>query len=186
MKENPITIGIDDAPFGFKSLIKKTSLIGVVCQGTRVVNVVKKDIIIDGDDATEALIEMIKQTEKHMQYVLTDSITFGGFNIADLEKIFNETNKPIIAITEREVNLEAVEKALIKKFPTDYKRKFQNIIKAGNLYETNIETAGGNSKVFFHAKGIEINEVELLLQKVCIDSKIPEPVRLAHIIGRLF
>jgi endonuclease V-like protein UPF0215 family len=60
------------------------------------------------------------------------------------------------------------------------------IVDAGNLYETEIRTAGGSSKIYFHFKGININEVEDLLEKVCIDSKLPESVRLAHIIGKLF
>ena len=187
MKENPITIGFDDASFKLKSTERKTTqLIGVVCQGTRMVSVVRREIEIDGYDATEALIELTKQNELHVQYILTDTITFGGFNIVDLNEIYNKTKKPIIAVTEREVNLESVKDALIKKFPHSYKLKIQKIINAGNLYETDIETAGGFSRIYFHSKGIDPDEVELLLQKICIDSKLPEPVRLAHIIGKLF
>jgi len=173
MKDNPITIGFDDAKFELKSHHKNTQLIGVVCQGTRMVNAVKKEILIDGDDATEALIELVKLNENHIQYILTDTITFGGFNIVDLEEIYSKTEKPIIAITEREVDLELIKNTVINKFPDNFKVKLQNIINAGNLYETAIKTAGGISKVFFHSKGINKVEVENLLEKVCIDSKLP-------------
>jgi endonuclease V-like protein UPF0215 family len=184
MKEFPITIGFDDAKFIFNSDLKTTDLIGIICQGTRMVGMVKKEILIDGEDATEVLIELTKQNEKHVQYILTDTITFGGFNIIDLQEVYNTTNKPIIAVTERSVDLDAVRKALVKKFPNNYQQKLQTIVNAGDLYETSIETAGGHSKVYFHSKGIQISEVDSLLQKVCIDSKTPEPVRLAHIIGK--
>ena len=184
MKDFPITIGFDDAKFKFFSESHKTNLIGIVCQGTRMVSMVKKEIIIDGDDATEVLIELIKQNEKHVQFILTDTITFGGFNIIDLEEIYKATNKPIIAVTEKKVDLDAVKKAILKKFPQNDIVKLRKIVNAGNLYETVIETAGGPSKVFFHSKGISFADVNSLFQKVCIDSKIPEPVRLAHIIGR--
>jgi endonuclease V-like protein UPF0215 family len=60
------------------------------------------------------------------------------------------------------------------------------IIEAGNLFETEINTAGGISKLYYHCKGINIKDVEALLEKVCIDSKLPESVRLAHLIGKLF
>jgi len=186
MKDNPITIGFDDAKFELKSGYKKTQLIGVVCQGRRMVNVVKKEILIDGDDATEALIELVRLNKNHIQYILTDTITFGGFNIVDLDEIFNKTKKPIIAITEREVDLELVKHTVINKFPNYFKVKLQNIINAGNLYETNIKTAGGISKDYFHSIVIKTKEVEILLEKICIDSKLPESVRLAHIIGRMF
>ncbi|MFW9936311.1 MAG: DUF99 family protein [Candidatus Thorarchaeota archaeon] len=186
MKKFPINIGFDDSKFEFKSSHKNTSLIGVVCQGIRMVDVIKKEITIDGDDATTVLISIVKQKEKHIQYIFTDSITFAGFNIINLEQIFKHTGKPIIAITEKLVDLDAVKTALIKNFPNDYKIKFKHIIKAGNLYETELETAGGSSKIFFHCKGIDSDKVKSLLRKVCIDSKVPESVRLAHLIGKAF
>ncbi|NVM43748.1 MAG: DUF99 family protein [Candidatus Lokiarchaeota archaeon] len=183
MKDFPITIGFDDAKFTFNSKLKTTDLIGIICQGTRMVGMVKKEILIDGDNATEVLIDLTKRNEKHVQYIITDTITFGGFNIIDIEKVYNITEKPIIAVTEKMVDLGAVRKALVKKFPNNYEDKLLNIVNAGDLYETSIETAGGHSKVYFHSKGIHISEVDSLLHKICIDSKIPEPVRLAHIIG---
>ena len=42
MKDFPITIGFDDARFNLKSHSKTTDLIGIVCQGVRMVNMLKK------------------------------------------------------------------------------------------------------------------------------------------------
>jgi len=185
MKENPIVMGIDDAMYqGFDA--STTQLIGVVCQGVRMVDTVRGEIDVDGNNSTNVLIELIKLKEKHVQYVITDTITFGGFNIMDMKRVFEEVKKPIIAVIDREINLDSVKNALMKKFPDMYKEKFKLIINAGNLYQTEINTAGGFSTLYFHALGIEINEVEILLKKICIDSKQPECTRLAHIIGRLF
>jgi endonuclease V-like protein UPF0215 family len=150
------------------------------------VSVIRDEIMIDGDDATDKLIKMVRNYEKQVQYILTHSITFGGFNLIDLTKIYSEVQKPIIAITEREVDIGSVKKALIKEFPNTYKNKLNNIFEAGNLYETKINTAGGTSKLYLHCKGIEIKEVESLLNKICIDSKLPESVRMAHLIGKIF
>ncbi|MHA2280869.1 MAG: endonuclease dU [Promethearchaeota archaeon] len=186
MKENPIVIGFDDATFNLKSNSETTRLIGVACQGIRIVNVVKAEIMIDGYDGTEKIIELVGQNEKHVQFIFTHTITFGGFNIIDLEKIHNELNKPVIAINERNVNLDSVIDALEKTFPNESKEKIRNIFHAGNLYQTNIHTAGGFSPIYFHKKGIEVKEVDLLLKKVCLDSKLPECLRIAHLIGRLF
>ncbi len=186
MKDNPISIGFDDASFELHSESKFTQLIGVVCQGTRMVSVIRDEINIDGYDATEKLINLVKKNRKHIQYVLTHSITFGGFNLVNLRQIYSEIQKPIIAITEKEVDFDSVKKALVHKFPKTYTKKMRCIVDAGNLYETEVTTAGGFSKVYFHCKGIEIRDVEDLLKKVCIDSKLPESVRLAHLIGKLF
>lgn len=185
MKENPIVIGFDDAAFSLKSESETTRLIGVTCQGVRMVNVVNADVSIDGDDGTEKLIELVTKLEKHVQFIFTHSITFGGFNIVDLDKIYNELHKPIIAINEREVDLEGVISALEKKFPNKFNEKIQYILNAGNLFHTKISTGGGLSTVYYHKKGIETKDVESLLLRVCLDSKLPECVRIAHLIGRL-
>lgn len=186
MKENPITIGFDDAAFQLKSSVKTTELIGVICQGTRMTKVVKTKISIDGFDGTEKIIKIVKENEKHIQYILTHSITFGGFNIIDIEEIHNELSKPIIALTEKKVDIETVIRALVNNFPDEYQRKIQYILNAGNLFEVDIQTAGGFSKIYLHVKGMEIEKVDLLLQKVCIDSKLPECIRIAHLIGKIF
>lgn len=186
MKDYPITLGIDDAAFDLTSGRQTTPLIGVVCQGTRMVNVLRQEITVDGTDSTSKIIELIKATEKHVQYVITDTITFGGFNICDLNEIYNKTKKPIIAVTERQINLDSVKTALLKRFPEIYREKFRNIVCAGDLYQAPISTAGGISTLYYHAKGIDTDTVEKLLEKVCVDSKSPEGVRMAHIIGTIF
>jgi len=186
MKNSPITIGFDDSKFQLKSIIQKTQLIGIVCQGTRLVNVVWDEISIDGDDATETLIRLANLYVKEIQYILTDTITFGGFNIIDMQEIYNRTDKPVIAITESQVNLSMVESALKKNFPKSFLQKMERIINAGDLYETEILTAGGFSKVYYHVIGAPPEEVNELLEKICIDSKLPEPVRIAHLIGKAF
>ncbi|MFO8019143.1 MAG: DUF99 family protein [Promethearchaeia archaeon] len=186
MKEFPITIGFDDATFRLKAESPQTKLIGVVCQGVRIVSVLGRKITIDGNDATKALIEMVTQVKKHVQYILTDTITFGGFNIVNIEQIYHETKKPLVAVTDKKIDLDSVRTALVKKYPSTYKKKLENIISAGNLYQMDIETAGGLSKIYYHCKGIKPGKVERLLRRVYIDSKLPEPVRIAHIIGKLF
>jgi endonuclease V-like protein UPF0215 family len=187
MKANPIVIGFDDASFEIKSKIKSTYLIGVVCQGVRVVQIVKGEISIDGMDATKKLIQLVKMNEKHIQYILTHTITFGGFNIIDFQEIYDGTQIPIIAITDQIPDIDAVQSALRKNFPDEYKEKIQYILNAGELFQAEIKTAGGLSKIYYHSIGIKSHQdVKQLLEKICIDSKIPECLRLAHLIGRLF
>ena len=110
MKDNPITIGIDDSTFDLKSGFKTTQLIGVICQGIRMVNVLRTEINIDGNNATEKIIELVRQNEKHIQYIFTHTITFGGFNIINLEQIYNDVNKPIIAFNDKKVNQKTIRK----------------------------------------------------------------------------
>jgi endonuclease V-like protein UPF0215 family len=186
MKDQPIILGIDDATFSLKSGNEYTYLIGVICQGTRMIKVEKQRIAIDGNDSTEKITQLIKNNQDFVQYILTHTITFGGFNIMDLKRVNTQTSKPLIAITEREVDLDAVESALKKKYPNTYPKKIGKIENAGPLYQTKIRTAAGYSRIYFHKIGISIKKAKLLLSKSSIDSKLPEPVRMAHLIGRIF
>ena len=186
LKDNPITIGFDGARFKFNGKQETTPLIGVVCQGTRLVKVVQKNIKIDGDDSTEAIIELADKCENDVQFILMHTITFAGFNVADIKEIFIKIKIPVIAFTERMINLNGVKEALLKTFPSTYRKKIKKIINAGELFETEVKTHGGNSKVYFHTLGYPPEEVKILMEKVSIDSKLPEAVRLAHLIGASF
>ncbi|MHA2398108.1 MAG: endonuclease dU [Promethearchaeota archaeon] len=186
MKNNPITVGFDDATFKLKSQSLTTKLIGVICQGVRMVNVVQADITIDGNDGTKILINLVKNLSNSVQFILTHTITFGGFNIIDLDQIYSVLKIPIIAINERKVNLDAVIQALKQKYPDNYRKKIQTITNAGELFQVEVPTAGGTSHVYFHSKGIDVEDVKSLLHKVSIDAKIPECIRMAHLVGRLY
>lgn len=186
MKDHPIILGIDDATFNLKSGNTHTYLIGVICQGTRMVKVQKQRIKIDGDNSTEKIIKLIKDNEDFIQYVLTHTITFGGFNIMDLKRVNTQTQKPIVAVTEREVDMDAVEFALKKKYPDSYPKKIEKIANAGKLHQMRIKTAAGYSPIYYHKLGLSIKKAENLLRKSSIDSKLPESVRMAHLIGRVF
>ncbi len=185
MKENPIVMGFDDARYeGFDT--KKTRLIGVICQGTRMVGVSIGEIDIDGTNSTDVLVNLVKLNENHVQYVITDTITFGGFNIMDIKRVYQETKKPVIAVVDRCVDLISVKRALVKKFPDNYRDKLKLIINAGNLYQHKIATAGGDATIYYHSIGIEEDKVNVLLDRISIDSKQPECTRMAHLIGRGF
>ncbi|MHA1885867.1 MAG: endonuclease dU [Promethearchaeota archaeon] len=186
MKNNPIIVGFDDATFKLKSQSLTTKLIGVICQGVRMVNVVQADITIDGDDGTKLLINLVKKMSNSVRFILTHTITFGGFNIIDLDQIYSELKIPIIAINESKVNLDAVIQALKQKYPDNYRKKIQTITNAGELFQVEVPTAGGTSQVYFHSKGIDLEDVKSLLHKVSIDAKIPECIRMAHLVGRLY
>jgi hypothetical protein len=186
MKANPIILGIDDATFKLKTGNEFTYLIGVVCQGTRMVKVEKRKIQIDGHDSTEKLIQLINNNKDNVQYILTHTITFGGFNIMDIKKVYAKTKKPLIAVSERDVDLDSVVYALKQKYPNSYEKKIEYIDNAGKLYHTKIETAAGFSSIYYHKIGLNVHKAEELLRKSSIDSKLPEPVRMAHLIGRIF
>ena len=131
-------LGVDDSPFDkFKD--KKTALIGVVFRGgIYLEGVLKKEVEVDGDDATSGIIEMVKSTRHrgHLRVLMLSGITFGGLNIVDIENLNRETALPVIIVTRRLPDLSAMKKAISRvKNPDDYPDGGASRIKnAGSAY----------------------------------------------------
>ena len=100
MKKQIRLIGIDDSPFRFTD--KYGMVIGAVMRGGEYLEcVLRRHIMIDGKDATFVCKDMIKETKhnKQLRAVLLDGVAFGGFNVIDIEEIYDATNIPILTIT---------------------------------------------------------------------------------------
>ncbi len=174
-KDEIEVIGFDDAPF--KKEDKECILIATYMRGNKIVDgVYFKKFQKDGLDVTDKMLEIIKG--KHyskIKFIFLSGITYGGFNIADINKIYFETKKPVIVCIDRYPNYNKIYSAIKKHFP-DWKRRINIIeslpkpIKLDNIYIQYI--------------GTDIPKIKELLKKTRLKSKFPECLRLSHIIGR--
>lgn len=167
-------IGFDDAPFS-KTQDTKVSIAGVVCSNTRFEGMLWGEITRDGDDSTSTLIKLVTNSKFHQQLhvLLLDGIAFGGFNIVDFQQLAHETGLPCITVMRKQPSIQAIDKAL--KHFTDYQRRIQLISQAGQVI-----TKGG---FIFQSTGIDAEHAATLLQRVTDTGKVPESLRLAHLIG---
>ncbi len=178
MKKEIRLLGIDDSPFKFRE--NNVTIIGVVMRaGEYIEGVIKKEVKIDGFDSTEKCIEMVNKTRHKTQIkaILLDGIALGGFNIVDIEKVFLETNVPVITVTRDKPDNKKIKSALLKHF-TDWEMRF-NLIKKGRLLE--IKTK--HNPIFIKCAGISADEAKEIIKISTIRGVIPEPIRVAHIIA---
>jgi hypothetical protein len=178
MKDEIRLIGVDDSPFTFRDM--RIPIIGVVLRGGSYLEcVLKKDVEVDGDDSTKSCIDMIKNTKyrKQLQAMLLDGISLGGFNVVDIEEIFNKTKLPVITITRDKPNLKKIESALKKHF-SDWEKRL-DLINKGGLHE--IETK--HNPIYVKFVGIDIKETKEIIKISTIRGVIPEPIRVAHLIA---
>ncbi len=178
-------IGWDDAPFTFRN--RKTLLIGVVCRGGEWVDgILTTKINIDGHDATEKIAGAVKKSGHHdqLRVIMLNGITFGGFNIVDMEALHKETGLPVLAIIRFRPDLESIKKAL-KKF-RDFRRRWKLVEKAGTIGEINIKgrvIKEKNKRVYYQKVGVSRKTAEEIIRVSCTRSLVPEPLRVAHLIG---
>jgi endonuclease V-like protein UPF0215 family len=176
-------IGFDDGTFSlsFKLERRKTVLFGVVMKGSReVVGAVSRWITVDGTDATEKLIDAVNRSRfRDLRVILLKGITYGGFNVVDLEKLHRETGLPVIVVVRKRPDLNAMELALRKHFP-DWRERVELLRKAPPLFEMI------PGKLYLQALGVSR---DVALEVVRVTTKtglIPEPLRLAHIMASAF
>ncbi|EHP84694.1 endonuclease dU [Methanotorris formicicus] len=177
MKDEIGVIGFDDAPF-YKN-DKTALLIATYFRGNRILDgVYFKKIQKDGKDATEKIVDVVKG--KHypkINAIFLYGVTFGGFNIADIFKINEETKKPVVVVIRKNPNRIDMINALKKHF-NDWKERAELL----NSFPEPEPIEG----IYIQYVGIDGKEVKELIKKTRLKSKVPECLRIAHLIGRGF
>lgn len=171
-------LGIDDSPFPAHTT-QPVMVIGTVFRaGEWLDGVLRTFIQGDGRDSTTKIINMVNSTRHKDQLgvIMLDGITFGGFNVINIQKIFQATGIPVIVIMRKYPNFEKIKKAL-KRFD-DWEERWQDIMDAGEIYEIENE-----EKIYIQINGIDLKDAKEIIRLSTTRSAIPEPVRVAHLIA---
>ena len=170
-------VGFDDAPFE-KRPGAPVSVSGIVCAGPRFEGMVWGQATVDGADATDTLAGMLLGSKFHPQVhlVLLDGVTLGGFNVVDLPALAERLERPCVAVMRRRPNLPAIAHA-VSRLP-DAERRLALIRKAGPIHEE-----GG---FVFQVQGAPPGPIPAALAYLTDQGGVPEPLRLAHLIGLMW
>jgi hypothetical protein len=176
-------IGWDDAPFSFND--KSVRLVGVVCRGgTQIDGVLSTEITKDGLDVTEKIASAINASvhKDQLRAIMLDGITFGGFNITDIKALNKKTGLPVIVVIRDKPGMNAIKRSL-SKFP-DSKERWNLIKKAGKIREIEVRNRvlEGKRTLYYQKSGLSDGECERIINLSTVNSVVPEPVRVAHII----
>jgi endonuclease V-like protein UPF0215 family len=143
--------------------------------------VLRSDITKDGLDATDVICNMITRSKHYGQIraVMLDGITYAGFNVVDIQKIYRQTGIPVIVVMRSKPNFEKIKSAL-KYFP-DGEERWKIIERAGKIEE--IASKKEKSSIYIQRAGISLESVNKIIRLTSIRSNIPEPLRAAHLIA---
>jgi endonuclease V-like protein UPF0215 family len=171
-------LGIDDAPFPPHTK-NNVMLIGTIFRGgTWLDGVLRTYIKGDGTDSTSNIIKMVNGSrhKDQMGVIMLDGITFGGFNVVNIKEIFDETGIPVIVIMRKFPNFEKIKKALMRF--EDCRERWALIHEAGTVHKIeNIEP------LYIQIYGIDLEDAKEIVSIATTRSAIPEPIRVAHLIG---
>lgn len=165
MKQGFRFLGIDDGPREVEKLI------GVSYRGTEFME--QAEVINqepDTGDATEDIIELYRLFKQDIKAILLDGVSFNGFNVADIDKIAEETATPTIAVTGNKPDKEAM----------------RNGLEAAGLDTGIIDElpkVHSFKGVFIQFAGCSREEAEKFVDHSTLQGNTPEAVRAAHLIG---
>ncbi len=168
------SIGFDDAPFA-RDGSEPVSIAGVVCASTQFEGMVWGEVVKDGFDATDTVIDLLRESKflPQLHLALFDGVAFGGFNILDLERLHAELDIPCVSVMRRRPEFKAIEAALEHLDQTE--RRLDTMRRAGPVH--------AGEDIFFQVVGQDAELISITLQRLTLEGHIPEPIRMAHLIG---
>ncbi len=174
-------LGIDDGVFTphTKGVV---NVIGIVFRGGYWLDgVMRTQVEIDGMDATEKIASMIVESPHYdqLRVIMLNGVTMAGFNVVDIEDLYEKLKLPVIAVTRDKPNFSDIKKAL-QNLPQSQKR-WKAIEKAGKLIK--VYTRSGEEPIYAHVVGVSEEDAERILKNTSTRSNIPEALRVAHLVA---
>jgi uncharacterized protein len=169
------SIAFDDAPFD-RSHRGDVAVVGVVFTRTRLDGVVTGKLRKDGANATRAIAELVAGSPfaEHAQVVLLGGITFGGFNVVDIHALRERLDTPVLVLARKRPRYAIIRETLLTKVPGGA-RKWSLIEKAGPM-----EACGD---LWVQRAGLVPEQAAQVIEDLTVHGKLPEPVRIAHLIA---
>ncbi|AGK60759.1 hypothetical protein Asulf_00746 [Archaeoglobus sulfaticallidus PM70-1] len=171
-------VGFDDS-FRISSTVsdlkgEKAVIVGCVTSGFYPEGFMVDRIEVDGDDSTDKMIRMVKRSKFHVQLkcIFLSGLTFGGFNIADISRIAEETGIAVVVVMRKKPDFSSIKHALCSANLED---RWLLIEKAGEVFNV--------GELFIQKAGCTLEEAKKFIRLSVKDAKIPEPLRLAHMVA---
>ncbi len=175
MKRQSRVVAFDDGKFGFREGV--VPVVGIIARlPSYVEGALVTECTIDGMDSTQNICKTILRSRflEQLRAVLLDGIACGGFNVFDLGKINSVTGLPVLSVTRKLPNLDAMRAALQKYFD-DWEERYRII----REYES-IPVKSGKLKIHASWVGLDREDAVSLLKASIFRGNYPEALRLAH------
>ena len=168
-------IGFDDAHHPDKTPGSPVNVAGVVCSRTRFEGMLWGQIQKDGMDSTDRLAQMVTESKfaQQLNVVLLDGLTFGGCNVVDVPLLASRVGVPVITLMRKQPDMTSF-RHVVDSLP-ERDERWRRVQAAGPIHELN--------GFFFQVSGEEADVIADVLPTLTDQGKVPESLRIAHLIG---
>jgi len=175
-------VGVEDGGFSRAPLcpsVHKALLVCVLLQGTWVLDFRVDRILVDGLDASERLIGMLRGL--CFDVVMLAGVSFAGFNLVDPSLVFEEFDKPVIVISRSKPDNVAVKNALVRHFD-DWRVRWSIFEGLGPVFEA--VSLPNEPPLYVEVVGCDVGWASGLIRALAAVCRVPEPIRVARLIAR--
>jgi uncharacterized protein len=172
----PHVLGIDDAPFD-KKQSSPVPIVGVTMEGANLVEAVAIGAFpVDGEGATEYLAAWVAglRTRPVLQAVMFGGITIAGLGLVDLPRLAELLGLPVLAVTRHDPRNSDLRQALAA---AGLPHRLPLLERSPPAWQADegiyVAHAGTKREAAGHLVGATLGK-----------GRVPEPVRVAHLIGR--
>ncbi len=164
----------------FKKTDKQSILVGVIMRSDLVIDgIIFDKTTVRGDDATDTIIRLYDNLQRDdINLIMLDGLIISMYNIIDIDIVYKEIKKPIIAITFEES--EGLDEHTKREF-RDHNKKLEAYRKLGERSKLLLNTG---YIIYVRSKGIDLEDSRRVINKFLLQGAIPEPIRVAKLIAR--
>jgi endonuclease V-like protein UPF0215 family len=169
-------LGIDDAPFA-KGRDTVVPIVGVLMEGADLVEAVAVTAFpVDGADAADFLARWIMglRFRASLRAVVLGGVTIAGLGLVDLAVLAERIARPVLAVTRRDPAGSELRRALVAAHLEDRLPVLERSPPAERVRDG----------LYVAAAGIAPAEAATLVHATLGKSRVPEPLRVAHLIAR--
>jgi len=165
----------------FREEDKISTLAGVVMRRDFIIDgFVFGQTTIEGNDATNSILQMYKKLERDdISFLIVSGLIISMYNIVDIKKIWNELKIPIIGVTYEDSK--GIEVAIKFHFPNSYHSKIKEYRNLGERSKISLHTG---HDLYVRIEGCTIQETKNLLDSFILQGSMPEPLRVAQMLAR--
>ncbi len=174
MQKYASVIGFDDAPFP-KDHVGNVKVVGAVYAKLQLHGVLIGKVEKDGLDAADRLVTLVGQSKfaPTLHLIMLQGITLAGFNVVDVFSMHERLNLPILVVSRKLADMEAIKDALQKV--RGGQEKWAVIERLGPM-----EPAG---RVYVQRVGLTLEQAADIVKQFTVEGHLPEPLRVAHLIA---
>jgi uncharacterized protein len=176
MRSRPHTLGVDDAPFE-KKQAEPVPIVAVAMEGNDLIeSIALGRFPVDGDGATNYLATWISslRTRPMIQAVILGGITIAGLGLIDITMLAQRLGVPVLVVTRRNPANSDLGNALQAAGLQERLELLERIPRAYRFKDGLFLAHAGATRV----------EAERLLTATLGKARLPEPLRVAHLIGQ--